>query len=230
VKIYPGGPPHTRGTSAFLGSVSVGSFVAIPQVRAARWSVWPPSQARRVGLIAFGVGIAEVLEPLQLLLAEPAAEVRLVYASRSSHSVLYRARLRRLLAAYPRRFAVRHCLSRAGSSHSHDDREDGAGEEAQGSTENGAGERITIGRISAAVVKEEFGHWARDSTIDEQHAPHFLVVGTGRMEHTAWEWLQALGLGRRPLLMGAPWVPLIQPPRHFALATCPAPRLGETQM
>ena len=99
VKIYPGGPPHTRGTSAFLGSVAVGTPVAIPQVRAASWAIWPPSRLRRVGFIAFGVGIAEVLEPLQLLLAESEAEVRLVYASRSSHSILYRHRLQRLLAS-----------------------------------------------------------------------------------------------------------------------------------
>lgn len=228
VKIYPGGPPQTRGTSAFLGSVPIGTPVAVPQVRAARWAVWPPSRAKRVGLIAFGVGIAEVLDPLHVLLAESTAEVRLVYASRSRHAILYRHRLQRLLAAHPRRFTVRHCLSRSGDSYSNDGvaREDGQGE-AQSSA---AGERVSLGRISPAIMREEFGRWAEEDAASEEaeHAPRFLVVGTGRMEHTAWEWLQTLNLGRRPLLLGAPWQPLIRPPRHLDLGTCPARHSGET--
>jgi ferredoxin-NADP reductase len=222
VKIYPGGPPQTRGTSAFLGSVPVGTPVAVPQVRSARWAIWPPSQAKRVGLIAFGVGIAEVLDPLQTLLAESMAEVRLLYASRSRHAILYRHRLQRLLTAHPRRLTVRHCVSRSGRSYSHeaDAREDGQ-DEAQSLA---AGERVSFGRISAAIVREEFGRWAEEGTASDEaeHAPHFLVVGTRRMEHTAWEWLQTLDLGRRPLLLGAPWQPLIRPPQHLDLGTCPA--------
>ena len=110
VKIYPGGPPATRGTSAFLGSMAVGSAVHVPQTRTMSWAV-APSHARRVGVVAFGVGLAECLEPLEVLLAA-GAEVRLIHASRLARQILLRRELCALLEAYPSTLAVRHCLSR----------------------------------------------------------------------------------------------------------------------
>ena len=77
VKIYPGGPPHSRGTSAFLGAVPVGEAVYVPQVRSVGWSATPAqiaTDARPVGMLAFGVGIAEMLEPAAMLLAEGARD------------------------------------------------------------------------------------------------------------------------------------------------------------
>ena len=74
VKIYPGGPPHSRGTSAWLGALAVGSSASVPQTRQIEWAV-APMQARRVGLVAFGVGIVECLEPMAILL-EAGAEAR----------------------------------------------------------------------------------------------------------------------------------------------------------
>jgi len=74
VKIYPGGPPRTRGTSAWLGALAVGSSASVPQTRRMEWAV-APAQARRVGLVAFGVGIVECLEPMAILL-EAGAEAR----------------------------------------------------------------------------------------------------------------------------------------------------------
>ena len=68
VKIYPGGPPSSRGTSAYLGSVPVGEKVHVPQTRTMAWAVGEMHQVRRVGLVAFGVGIVECLEPAELLL------------------------------------------------------------------------------------------------------------------------------------------------------------------
>ena len=59
VKVYPGGPPHTRGTSAFLGAAPVGTFVEVPETRAMLWSSSPSPSPRRVGMVAFGVGMAE---------------------------------------------------------------------------------------------------------------------------------------------------------------------------
>ena len=73
VKIYPGGPPHSRGTSAFLGAVPVGEAVYVPQVRSMGWSATPAqiaTDARPVGMLAFGVGIAEMLEPAAMLRAK----------------------------------------------------------------------------------------------------------------------------------------------------------------
>lgn len=74
VKIYPGGPPQSRGTSAWLGALAVGSSASVPQTRRIEWAV-APVQARRVGLVAFGVGIVECLEPMAILL-EAGAEAR----------------------------------------------------------------------------------------------------------------------------------------------------------
>lgn len=74
VKIYPGGPPHTRGTSAWLGELKVGSTASVPQTRRIEWAV-APAKARRVGVVAFGVGIVECLLPLATLL-EAGAEAR----------------------------------------------------------------------------------------------------------------------------------------------------------
>ena len=197
VKIYPGGPPHSRGTSAFLGAVPVGEAVYVPQVRSMGWSATPAqiaTDARPVGMLAFGVGIAEMLEPAAMLLAEGAREVRVVYASRDAGSILLQQELRGLLAAHSGRVSVSHYLSRQ--------------DEATAQCAAVDGERYHYRRIDGRAVKEEFGGW-----FGSGRQPLFLVVGTGAMERTAWRWLeQASGGGRgaAPLLRGgAGWVPLV---------------------
>ena len=65
VKIYPGGPPATRGTSAHLGGLRVGASLHVLEGRSLGWAEAAPA---RLGLIAFGVGIAECLEPAELAL------------------------------------------------------------------------------------------------------------------------------------------------------------------
>lgn len=203
VKIYPGGPPLTRGTSAWLGSLPLGGYAAVPQTRRMEWTV-APETARRVGMVAFGVGIVECLEPLALLLAA-GAEVRVVYASRSERQLLYTAELRELLAAHAPRLSVRHCLSR---SEGQEDEE----EQQQLAVREGAcpaGERRTRGRVDAAMLRDEFGSWAAAGS---EEGAHFLVVGSGRQERDAWGWLREMqtgGLPVRRLLAGGRWRELV---------------------
>lgn len=200
VKVYPGGPPATRGTSAYLGSVAIGDFAHVPELREMHWAV-APMEALRVGLVAFGVGIAECLEPAELLLAA-GAQVRFVTSNRREGQILYRERLREWLAAQPERFSVSHCLSR-----------EGAGGGAAHESSCAAGERIRSGRVSVEVIRHVFGDWASDTS---GPAPYFLVVGTGAMEHSCWASLRAvLGARAKPLLTGTSgWRPLVSSPRH----------------
>jgi len=183
VKIYPGGPPMTRGTSAFLGSVGIGALVHVPEVRSMRWAT-APAVAKRVGLVAYGVGIAECLEPIELLLASGATDVRLVTSNRREEQILHRERLRALLLAHPGRFAVTHCLSRAAV----DDVSEPRGPEQHAEQSCVEGERIMRGRVDEAIVRQAFGDWATDTSLQ---APYFLVVGTGAMERSCWTLIRA---------------------------------------
>ena len=229
VKVYPGGPPRTRGTSAWLGALPVGASALVPQTRRIEWAV-SAAQATRVGMVAFGVGIVECLEPLELLLAA-GAEVRLVYASRRARDVLYAATLRELLTRHAPRLSVRHCLSRADADEV--GTEAGVAAEAAAEERAGddptcpAGERRTRGRVDAATLREEFGAWRRAEDEEEEGvegleaqvsegawgAAHFLVVGSGRQERDAWGWLRELSRAQRPprrLLAGGRWRELVK--------------------
>ena len=230
VKIYPGGPPHTRGTSAFLGSARVGTLVEVPETREMLWSSAPHGAggdplSRRVGMVAFGVGMAECLEPLELLLSA-GAEVRLLTAVRHESQILYRERLRELLRTHGARLSVRHCLSQGTQAGDMALEPSDAikaaitapsvapaivGEVETRCASCPMGERVTIGRVDAAVIRQAFGDWKLPS--GSGIALHFLVVGTGRMEHTCWTWLQEeLGVRRRQhaLLAGSTrWRPLV---------------------
>ena len=195
VKIYPGGPPKTRGTSAHLGVLAVGATLHVPETRALRWAV-APAEAVSVGMVAFGVGIAECLEPAEMILAASGvARVTLVYANRHASQILYHDRLRALLADHPRRLALRHAISR-----------DDVPTAADGTPTAAGVERRTRGRVDAAVIAAEFGSWAANEA-------HFLVVGTGAMERDAWSWIaESIGGAPRHLLQGARWRPLVQTP------------------
>ena len=76
----------------------VGSTLNVLQARAIEWHATSPRT--RLGLIAFGVGIAEMLEPAEHLLPL-GVTIRLLYASRTYHSMLYRQRLCALLQGVP---------------------------------------------------------------------------------------------------------------------------------
>ena len=67
VKIYPGGPPATRGTSAHLGALALGATLDVPQYRSMHWAV-ALAAVERLCVVAFGVGVAEALEPVEMAL------------------------------------------------------------------------------------------------------------------------------------------------------------------
>ena len=219
VKIYPGGPPHTRGTSSWLGSLPVGSLAHIPEVRSLPWAV-PKERASRVGMIAFGVGIVECLEPAELLL-DAGAQVRLLYASRTARQILYRKELRSLLARHLGRFHVRHILSResvtvtsgalAAAEGVEELEEETSGPTAVGGGAWAEGERFSRGRLDATIVTEEFGAWADAEAL-------FVVVGSRQQESSAWQWLAMrrhtqvdaeAASSPRHLLRGSSWRPLV---------------------
>jgi ferredoxin-NADP reductase len=206
VKIYPGEPPRTRGTSAYLGELAVGDWLHVPEVRAME-SAMSPHEVRRAGMVAFGVGVVECLEPLEHLLAA-GAQVRLVVAMRYTHERLYDEELRRLLAAHPSSLSIRYCLSREALQDG--SREHTASVQVSPNAALSAqplpfeaGERATAGRLSRLVVQEEFGAWADEAL--------YLVVGTGVMERAVWTWLGELRVERRHhLLRGVRgWQPLV---------------------
>jgi len=163
VKIYPRGTSPDLGVSAYLGAVAVNDYVHVPEIRALDW--WRDS--KRVGLVCFGVGITECLEPAKLLLQE-GAEVRILYANRHSDDPILLDELRVLLVEYPGRFRLRHCISRPGS---------GSVNESNPSIE---GERTTHGRVDIHVLKEEFGGMWQDGDVIQ----HFFMVGTVEMENS----------------------------------------------
>jgi len=211
VKIYPGGPPRTRGTSAYLGALPIGSAIHVPETRTMEWAV-KPTMTRRVGIVAFGVGIAECLDVMEILL-EAGAEVRLVYANRNERQILYRSQLQHWLRAYPSTLHVRHCLSRPlATSPPEEVHEDAVLPRIADDTTDGecaavSRERLTNGRADAAVLAEEFvAAWGDE----ESQEAHYLVVGTGAMERSAWGWLKQLGVSQhKHLLRGTRWLPLV---------------------
>jgi ferredoxin-NADP reductase len=188
VKVYPGGPPRSRGTSNYLGGVAVGESVHVPQTRTVPFAE-APAGVRRAGMVAFGVGIAECLEPMEELL-RAGAEVRLLYASRDEASIVHAEELRALLAAHAS-LRVHHFLSRQ-------HREEAA--------VCATSERFSLRRIDEEAVADEFAEWVGSSA-------RFLVVGTGQMEHRAEAWLRRIGFGgREGQLMqggGSGWSPLV---------------------
>ncbi|KAH8085501.1 hypothetical protein JL720_7487 [Aureococcus anophagefferens] len=100
VKIYPGGPPAA-------GTLPLGGALDVPQVRSLRWAV-PLAELGNVGIIAFGVGVAEAVEAVEDVLAASAAVVCLFAAYRDGSQILYRDHFRALLAAHPGRLRIRY--------------------------------------------------------------------------------------------------------------------------
>jgi ferredoxin-NADP reductase len=184
VKIYPGGPPQSRGVSSFLGAVPVGEVVNVPAFRSMSWSMEPrqiAAQERAVGMIAFGIGIAEVIEPAEMLLAAGAKQVRLLYANRNARGMVMHPDVQRLIREYPDRMSVSHFLSRQNETET----QCPAGSDLPS-------ERFQSRRLDSAAVAEEFGAWFASSVDARRPEPLFLVVGTGAMNRAAWDWLHQL--------------------------------------
>ena len=79
-----------------------GSFVFVPR----------PDKRRHILLFAAGSGITPLISMLKsVLFAEPKSSVSLVYGNRNEASIIFKAELDALLAKYPSRLRVVHCLS-----------------------------------------------------------------------------------------------------------------------
>ena len=98
VKIYPEGRRTRVGPLPSSAQLAMGTLVGCQRQRrcSGHATVQVSPLSRRVGMVAFGVGMAECLEPLELLLSA-GAEVRLLTAVRHESQILYRERLRELL-------------------------------------------------------------------------------------------------------------------------------------
>jgi len=191
VKIYPGEPPSHPGVSGYLGTVDVGEYVHIPEIRALDWR----RDSKRAGFICFGVGITECLGAATDLL-EAGAEVRMLYANRNAGDQFLLDELRALLVKYPGMFRLRHCLSRPAP---------GSVNEPGPSTE---GERTTHGRVDFEVLKEEFGgEWQ-----DGGEVKHFLFIGTPLMEQSVLGMIARAQLYDFSTLRGHPPFLLIKGP------------------
>ena len=151
----------------------------MPQVRSLRWAR-PLAELGNVGIIAFGVGVAEAVEAVEDVLAASAAVVCLFAAYRDGSQILYRDHFRALLAAHPGRLRIRYYLSRAAA-----DAEDVCVD----------GEETVPRRLDARLLRSEIGSWDPASS-------RFLVIGTGSMEGAAWSWLGILGFEGRRLFEG----------------------------
>jgi ring-1,2-phenylacetyl-CoA epoxidase subunit PaaE len=80
-----------------------GTFTVVPDPRAERHFV----------ILAAGAGITPMISIIHdLLHAEPGTRIDLVYGNRSEQSILYRAWLEEMAAAFSERFTVHHMLSR----------------------------------------------------------------------------------------------------------------------
>ena len=192
----------------------------MPQTRSLGWAVSPAAE-HRVGLIAYGVGIVECLEPMQAFL-EGGAEVRLVYGSRDTKQTIHLPVIRRLLAEYPSRFSVRLCLSREDQLQREDlgaelaedklhqcaaERENEAQCTASAAVKHYDGRiRVTHGRIQAQTLSEEF-LGAYSGSLWGGSA-YYLAVGmcSSQLFELVWSRLNlALVLGCRSLQAPAKW-------------------------
>ena len=187
VKVYP------SGVSARLGSLAVHDFAHIPEMRAIDWR----RDARRVGMVCFGVGITECLGPAEALL-KAGGEVRIVYANRNAEQIVLVDELRRLLREHAGSFRLRHCLSQPSQGAALDLVKAGkAGDE-----------KLTRGRVDHKVLKQEFaGPWK-----DGLEAEHFLAIGTSEMERSVLGLLGRAGLIDFSQIRGHPEFLLIKGP------------------
>jgi len=167
VKVYSGGPPEFAGVSGYLGSVEVGDFVHVPEIRQLDWR----RDSKRTGMVCLGVGITECLGPAEVLL-KAGAEVRMVYGNRNAGQIILRDQTARLLQEYPDRFRLRHALSQPS--------DDAKAALDAGSKKSQPGERMTAGRVDYKVLKQEFGGTWEDGKVVQ----HFFMIGTSDMERS----------------------------------------------
>ncbi len=109
VKRLPGG----AFSDSVVGSLAVGDELSVMTPAGRFTTDLDPSAARRYVAVAAGSGITPILSIVAALLeGEPAAQVTLVYANRTSRSVMFLEEVHDLKDRFTDRFQVVHVLSR----------------------------------------------------------------------------------------------------------------------
>ena len=106
VKVYRGG-----NCSGYLAGLNVGDCAHVSRTMTKTMRVGARDPPVNVGLIAFGIGITEMLVTAEDLL-RAGHSVTLLYANRHSRDILFEDELSALSAAGAGRFSVVHVLSR----------------------------------------------------------------------------------------------------------------------
>eukprot|EP00039_Didymoeca_costata_P025208 m.12638 g.12638 ORF g.12638 m.12638 type:complete len:297 (+) comp4698_c0_seq1:99-989(+) len=168
VKVYPNGQ-----VSSYLDSVPVGESIYC--ARAITKPVRPPEQVKRLGLIAYGIGISDVLHTSKKYLDEGAA-VRLIYAVKGKEDAIMTEDLDILAKLYSNKFYVRYQLSREPDAPTY-------------------GKEWYHGRLSEDVLREVFSDWVSDDSMLATTATD--VIGTKQMMKSTFAMLDSIGLTRR---------------------------------
>ena len=109
VKRLPGG----AFSDGVVGSLQVGDELEVMTPAGRFTTDLDPTAARRYVAVAAGSGITPILSIVAALLeGEPASEVTLVYANRTSRSVMFLDEVHDLKDRFPERFQILHVLSR----------------------------------------------------------------------------------------------------------------------
>jgi len=167
---------YTNGfVSAHLCNMEVGQTARISGPFPPFWVPFVRAGAApRVGLIAFGVGITEVLPLAKLELAAGDSEVRLLWANRSPQDTYEVDELKQLERNSNGRFRVVFLFSRV------------------------QGEVGTLqGRLTQPILQEVFGDWQAGADA------RFVVVGTKQMKRFGYAMLRDSGFPL-PLIMRRP--------------------------
>ncbi|CAK4638519.1 unnamed protein product [Aphanomyces euteiches] len=155
IKVYRGGV-----LSEYFDSLNINDSI---EACKSKTKIMHPST--HVGLIAFGIGITEMLVTAETLLAQ-GSEVTLVHCIRYEREKIFTDEIDALKAQYPTQFKVLYVVSKPGDDDKHEGR--------------------IPGRFNDAVINMAFGQW------DKSQA-RFLAIGTKDMKRTAYHLLSSHG-------------------------------------
>ena len=180
VKLYRGG-----AVCGHLGALHIGEAAWFAKTRSK-----PMAQGvKRVGLIAFGVGISDCVHTAAALLEGGAERVELLHACRSAGEVALAADVAALVAQHPERFAVAYFLSREPEASA-----------AAAQLESGGAKVVRV-RVDRAALERLFGAWAAPGMSAECA---FLAAGTRQMNAQTFGLLAEMGLERKLVGRGVP--------------------------
>jgi len=161
IKRYKGGR-----VSSYLCGANVGDSVLMSGPFPPFWIPFKRTgNAQRIGVIAFGIGITEVLPLTKLEMNTGSAEVRVLWANRQPRDVFDTADFSELQRKHEELLKVTFIFSR----------------------EKGKASDL-FGHITDDILKLVFGDW-----LDRSPVAYFLVVGTRRMKRDGYAMLQRIG-------------------------------------